>query len=77
MFAEVSMERGRDANISSRDKPHPSGETKRLFSLFQSSLFILMWEGGGFVWGKSQIQDPGVSNSESGLSRAQGFDSLL
>lgn len=48
-----------------------------LFSLFNSSLFILMWEGDGSVWEKSQIQGPGVTNSESGLSRAQEFYSLL
>lgn len=52
-------------------------EKKMLFSLFKSSLFILVWEGDGFVWDKSQIQGPRVTNSESGLSRAQEFYSLI
>lgn len=60
---------GRDTNTSIRDKPGAGGE-KMLFSLFKSSLFILLWEGDGFVWDKSQIQGPRVTNSESGLSRA-------
>lgn len=54
MFAVVPVGRGRDTDISIRDKPHAWGE-KKSFSLFKSSLFILTWEGAGFVWEKSQI----------------------